>query len=138
MCAMRVVFDTNVIVSALLFEESVPATAFFKVLQQGEVLISGQLMNEVQKILQRKKFDRYLSIDEREAFLIALVQTAALIEPSEVISVCRDPDDNMILELAVSGKAQVIVSGDSDLLVLHPFQGIDLLTPQAFLEKYGK
>jgi len=127
-----------VIVSALLFEESVPATAFFKVLQQGEVLISGQLMNEVQKILQRKKFDRYLSIDEREAFLIALVQTAALIEPSEVISVCRDPDDNMILELAVSGKAQVIVSGDSDLLVLHPFQGIDLLTPQAFLEKYGK
>ena len=135
---MRVVFDTNVIVSALLFEESVPATAFFKVLQQGEVLISGQLMNEVQKILQRKKFDRYLSIDEREAFLIALVQTAALIEPSEVISVCRDPDDNMILELAVSGKAQVIVSGDSDLLVLHPFQGIDLLTPQAFLEKYGK
>ena len=134
---MRAVFDTNVLVSALLFEQSVPAQAFFAALKQGEVLLSAPLVNEINRILQRKKFNRYLNAEKREMFLIALVQAATLVETAEQINVCRDPKDNILLELAVSGQANVIVSGDADLLVLHPFRGIDILQPQAFLEKYS-
>jgi uncharacterized protein len=61
------------------------------------------------------------------------VQTSILVDISETINICRDPKDNMLLELAISGKANVIVSGDSDLLVLHPFRDIAILQPQVFL-----
>jgi uncharacterized protein len=130
---MRVVFDTNVLVSALLFERSVPAQAMFAAMDAGEILLSETLVNEINEILQRKKFERYISAEQREEFLIALVQSAALIEIEETISACRDPKDNHILELAVSGGAQVIVTGDSDLLVLNPFQEIRIITPRDFL-----
>jgi putative PIN family toxin of toxin-antitoxin system len=133
---MRVVFDTNVLISALLFEQSTPAQAFFAALQQGEVLMSAPLANEINRILHRKKFDRYLPSDQRGTFLIALVQSTTLVETTETVHVCRDPKDNMLLELALSGKADVIVTGDSDLLVLHPFRQIAILKPEPFLKAY--
>jgi putative PIN family toxin of toxin-antitoxin system len=133
---VRLVFDTNVLVSALLSEQSKPAQAFFAALQGGEVLLSTPLANEISTILHRKKFDRYLSEEQREAFLIALVQSSTLVEVTKTITACRDPKDNMLLELAVSGKADVIVTGDTDLLVLHPFKKIAILQPEAFLTAY--
>ena len=133
---MRAVFDTNVLVSALLSEQSTPAQAFFAALQQGEVLISAPLSNEINRILHRNKFGLYLTSEQRETFLIALVQSTTLVEITETIHVCRDPKDNMLLELALSGKADVIVTGDSDLLVLHPFRGVAILKPEPFLTEY--
>ena len=130
---MRVVFDTNVLVSALLFEHSIPAQAIFATIEAGEFLMSEELVNEVNEILQRKKFERYVSAEQREEFLIALVQSSELIEITETIAVCRDPKDNYLLELAVSGGAQVIVTGDSDLLILNPFQEIKIVTPRDYL-----
>ena len=73
---MRAVFDTNVLVSALLFEQSVPTQAFFAALKQGEVLLSAPLANEINRILRLKIFDRYLNAEKREIFLIALLPTA--------------------------------------------------------------
>ncbi len=133
---MRAVFDTNVLVSALLFEHTTPAQAFFSTMTQGEFLISSSLVDEISRIVYRPKFDRYITDSQREDFLISLVQTGVLIEVTETINACRDPKDNMILELAVSGKADVIVTGDSDLLVLHPFREIAILNPQTFLVNY--
>ncbi|MBU4457100.1 MAG: putative toxin-antitoxin system toxin component, PIN family [Nanoarchaeota archaeon] len=133
---MRFVFDTNVIVSALLFEQSRPAQAFFCALQQEELLLSTDLVNEISRVINREKFDRYVSQEQRDQFLIALVQTGTLIEITEAIHVCRDPKDNMILELAVSGQANAIVSGDDDLLMLNPFRGIPILSPTAFLDTF--
>jgi putative PIN family toxin of toxin-antitoxin system len=133
---MRAVFDTNVLVSALMFEQSTPAQAFFAALQGGEVLISAPLANEISTILHRNKFNRYFSEEQRESFLIALVQSSMLVEVTETIRACRDPKDNMLLELAVSGKADVIVTGDTDLLVLNPFKKIAVLQPEAFLTAY--
>ncbi len=60
---MRVVFDTNVLVSALLFERSVPAQAMFAAMEAGEILLSETLVNEINEILQRKKFERYISAE---------------------------------------------------------------------------
>ena len=69
--------------------------------------------------------------------MLALVDAGVLVDITESISVCRDAKDNMILELAISGRADVIVTGDSDLLVLNPFQGMAVLVPQMFLTKYS-
>ena len=88
---MRVVFDTNVLISALLSEKSKPAQAFFSALQQGEVLMSALLTNEINRILHRKKFDHYLPGEQREIFLIALVQSTPLVEITKIVHMCRDP-----------------------------------------------
>lgn len=133
---MRAVFDTNVLVSALMFEQSTPARAFFAALQGGEVLVSTPLANEISTILHRRKFNRYFSEEQRETFLIALVQSSKLVEVIETIQACRDPKDNMLLELAVSGKADALITGDTDLLVLNPFKKIAILQPEAFLTVY--
>ncbi len=133
---MRAVFDTNALVSALLFDHSIPAQAFFGAIKQEEVLLSAPLAVEINHVLYRKKFNRYLTSEQREAFLIALVQSTTLVEITETIHAGRDPKDNMILELALSGQAEVIVTGDSDLLALHPFQGVAILKPEPFLTAY--
>jgi putative PIN family toxin of toxin-antitoxin system len=86
-------------------------------------------------VIYRKKFDRYISNEQRDQFLTAPVQTGTLIEITEDIRVCRDSKDNMILELAVNGQADVIVSGDDDLLALHPFRGISIFAPEDALPK---
>ncbi|MFZ5879881.1 MAG: putative toxin-antitoxin system toxin component, PIN family [Chloroflexota bacterium] len=130
---MRVVFDTNVLVSALLFERSTPARAFFFAIEHGDVLISVDLINEIQRVLYRSKFDRYLTDTQREDFMLAFVERGTLVEITQTIHACRDPKDNLILELAVDGAADVIVTGDSDLLTLNPFEGIAILTPQTFV-----
>src|SRR5438445_996557 len=111
----RFVFDTNSVVSALLFEHSVPAQAFFSALCAGEILLSHTTLAELNDVLGRKKFDRYVSRDEREQFLKMLVRDATVVEISEEIRESRDPKDNMFLALAVNGNAACIVSGDADL-----------------------
>ena len=85
-------------------------------------------------MLNRDKFDRYLSREDRERLLAALVQDAELIVPSTAIQACRDPDDDMVLELAVSSGVPLLVTGDNDLLELSPFRGIQIIKPAQFLE----
>lgn len=133
----RYVFDTNVIVSALLFEQSTPGQAFHTALDRGQILVSLPTIKELSEVLGRKKFDRYLLRDEREQFLAALLQEAFLVEISEQIHVCRDHRDNKFLELAVSGNADCLVSGDDDLLQLGVFREIPIITPDQFLSLFG-
>jgi len=128
-----VVFDTNVLVSAALFSRSIPRQAFEKALLDGDVLFSKATHAELVEVLDRPKFDKYLSKSERLRFISLFVEAAILVEVAETITVCRDPKDNKFLELAISGRATYIVSGDDDLLELHPFGGITILQPQAFL-----
>ena len=130
----RFVFDTNVTVSALLFNDSVPGQAFTRALDHGSILVSGSLVRELSRVLGRERFDRYVSREEREVFLESLIREADLIEITESINVCRDPEDDRILELAVNGNATYIVTGDADLLVLNPFRGVKILTPAEFLQ----
>jgi putative PIN family toxin of toxin-antitoxin system len=131
---VRYVFDTNVIVSALLFENSKPAQAFRYVLANGEILLSLELLEELNEVLGRKKFNRYVNPEEREEFLEALIERAILVEIIENVQECRDPKDNKILELALNGEAQYIISGDRDLLVLHPFRDVIVITVDEFLK----
>jgi putative PIN family toxin of toxin-antitoxin system len=130
---LRFVFDTNVIVSAALLAGSVPRQAFDKALDEGKILISVPVLLELAEVLSRKKLNRYLLEEERMRFLVALLKETELVEVVETISDCRDAKDNKFLELAISGKADCIVSGDSDLLILNPFREIPILTPREFL-----
>jgi putative PIN family toxin of toxin-antitoxin system len=130
---LRFVFDTNVIVSALLLKHSVSRQAFDTALASGELLLSLAVISELNDVLKRKQFDKYILEEERMQFLAVLVREATLIEITETITECRDPKDDKFLELAIGGKAACIVSGDKDLLVLHPFRGIPILTPAGFL-----
>ncbi len=99
-------------------------------------MISSALVQEVQEVLNRPKFDRFVTKNQREDFILSLVETGILVEIRETIEVCRDPKDNMILEVAVSGNAETIVTGDKDLLVLQPFRGIRILQPRPFIDSY--
>ncbi len=131
---MRCVFDTNVIVSALLFENSKPAQALRYVLAHGEILLSLELLEELNEVLGRKKLNRYINPEEREEFLEALIERAILVEIIENVQECRDSKDDKILELALNGEAQYIISGDKDLLVLHPFRDVMVITADEFLK----
>jgi len=133
---LRSAFDTNVIVSAVLLADSVPRRALDKALDEGKILISVPTLLELSEVLSRKKLNAYLLEEERMRFLVALLKEAEMVEITETITDCRDAKDNKFLELAVSGKADCIVSGDADLLVLNPFRGIPILTPREFLTRY--
>ncbi|MEE3715809.1 putative toxin-antitoxin system toxin component, PIN family [Tumidithrix elongata RA019] len=132
---VRYVFDTNVIISALLFENGKPAQALRYALANGEVLLSLDLLEELNEVLGRERFNRYVTSEEREEFLEALVERGVLIEIVENVQECRDPKDDKVLDLALSGKAQYIISGDKDLLVLHPFRDVMVVTAEAFLQQ---
>jgi putative PIN family toxin of toxin-antitoxin system len=129
----RYVFDTNVLISALLFEESKPGQAFYAALDRGEILLSLPVIKELNEVLSREKFNRYLLLEERECFLDVLLREATLVEITQHVRICRDPKDDKFLELAINGRATCMVTGDEDLLELNPFQGIPIVRPEEFL-----
>ena len=131
---MRCVFDTNVLISALLLPDSKPRRALDRALRDGRVLLSFAALAELYEVLSREQFRRYVVDEEVRLFLAALTREAEWVEENAQIKACRDPRDDKFLELAVSGHATHIVTGDSDLLALHPFRGIQILSPHSFLE----
>ena len=130
----RFVFDTNVVVSALLMKKSVARDALDKGREAGDILLSLEVIEELYDVLGRPAFDRYIDEEDRIRFLNLLVKEATLVEITEKIKECRDPKDDKFLELAVNGKADYIISGDGDLQVLNPFRKIPIVSPREFLE----
>ncbi|MEZ2228624.1 MAG: putative toxin-antitoxin system toxin component, PIN family [Microcoleus sp.] len=133
----RFVVDTNVLISALLFNNSVPFRTIELAEKQGMILYSEATLNELEQVLNRKKFNKYLSLEDRQVFLLKFISASELVSITEKIAVCRDEKDNKFLELAVSGNANVIVTGDLDLLVLNPFQSVEILTPDIFIDRFS-
>ncbi|HEV3025916.1 MAG TPA: putative toxin-antitoxin system toxin component, PIN family, partial [Pirellulales bacterium] len=115
--------DTAVAVSAVLLPRSVPRKAFDEAATRGRLLVSEATIGELDHVLRRPKFDKYVSQEKRLEFLAALVREAEVVEVVEAVTECRDPKDKKFLELVVNGNASHLVSGDADLLVLHPFRG---------------
>ena len=118
------VIDVNVLISAFLFARSKPRQALDKAQSIGIVLLSDAVLAELIEVLTRPKFDRYISKRIREQLTNELAQAALFLDPNEQITECRDAKDNKYLELAIAGKAQCIMTGDRDLLVLNPFREI--------------
>jgi uncharacterized protein len=131
----RFVLDANVLVSALLFGQGKPRQSLKKAQAIGVVLMSDSTFDELERVLSRPKFDKYVLPSKRIEFLQDLAETVEFVDVTTQVLECRDPKDNQYLELAVSGKAECIVTGDDDLLVLNPFRNIRILTAQAFLDR---
>ena len=134
---LRTVIDTNVLISGALLPDSLPGKAVREVVLHHLPLISQATYAEVESRLLLDKFDPYVTKKERLYFLQIFRLAAKRIPVTTAIFGCRDLKDNKFLELAVDGQANSIVTGDADLLTLHPFRGVDILTPRTFLEQVG-
>jgi putative PIN family toxin of toxin-antitoxin system len=130
MSEFRFVVDTNVLISAALLSRSVPRLALDAILERGRLLTSEETLIELEQVLRRSKFDRYLREELRLEFLAAFLHQAELVDIVDIPRTCRDPRDDKFLALALSGQASHLISGDADLLILNPFQGISVITPQ--------
>ena len=102
---MRCVFDTNVLVSALLLSDSNPRHALDRALEQGVILLSFATLAELHDVIGRKQFRRYVDDEDVRSFLAALTRETEWIDVDTRIVVCRDPKDNKFLELGASGHA---------------------------------
>ena len=131
------VFDTNALISAHLVEGSVSDKAYKQALKLGFIAISGEIMIEFIDVSCRRKFDKYFGSElERLSLAEKIEANAVLFDIHEKINVSFDPDDNMILELAVASQASCIITGDPHLLTLHPFRNIPILSASDFLKKF--
>ena len=134
----RVILDTSTLVSAALRSSSVPDQVLLKALRTCELFASAETLDELSRVMDRKKFERYLDRKSRRAFVALMRHHIHLIavQPADLAAVnppCRDPMDNIFLALAIASEADVLVSSDEDLLVLHPWRGIPIMAPAEFL-----
>jgi len=128
------VLDANIIVSAVLLPRSLTRKVFDKALAEGDIVVSEAVVNELDEVLRRPRLNKYIHEEERIQFLMMLLRESRLVRVDRTVTDCRDPKDNKYLELALESGADCILSGDKDLLVLHPYHGIPILTPRQFLE----
>jgi putative PIN family toxin of toxin-antitoxin system len=129
---MRVVVDTNVFVSAVLKVNSLPFLVVRWIDQHGGLLKSVTTEREILGVLDRPHIAA-VTIPSFRDDLAKMLARAELVAIAERIAACRDPTDDKFLELAVNGRADLIVSGDADLLALNPFREIPIVTPAAFV-----
>lgn len=134
MSSTKFVFDTNTFISAALIEGSVNDLALDKAFKTGKVIVSEATFAELTEVLFRKKFDKYLTDERRLQILQKLERDTVICEVNITLSDCSDPKDNKFLELAVAANAFCIVTGDKDLLVMHPFRNIAILSSADFLK----
>jgi putative PIN family toxin of toxin-antitoxin system len=131
----RVVLDTNVLISGALSSTSTPALALEMAVSDGQLLASTATLRELMEKLLAAKFDPYVSREKRDALLLRLAPLIEIVEVIQTIQASRDPKDDKFLEVAVNGCADVLVTGDGDLLELHPFRGIAILTPADYVSR---
>ena len=134
---MRIVVDTNVLVSAVLKVNSLPFLVVRWIDERGGLLKSAATESEVLGVLLRPHIAA-VTIPAFRDDLAKMLASAELVTVTERITACRDPHDDKFLELAINGHADLIVSGDADLLDLNPFRGIPIVTPAAFMQRTAR
>lgn len=131
----RIVVDTNALVSRLLLPSSVPGQAVRKAAHHGQLLASGATLEELADVLSRPKFDPYVTLEERQAFMLLFGRIVECVPITRRVRICRDPKDDAILDVALNGGADLIITGDHDLLSLGEFEDALILTPAAYLAR---
>lgn len=134
----RLVLDTNVFISGFISTTSVPGRVVDHAVAFGQLVATHQTLEELNTRLMAAKFDQFLSRSHRQTVLDRLVPLVEIVEAISLVRACRDLKDNMFLEAAVNGRADVLVSGDKDLLVLNPFAGIAILSPAEYLVRIAE
>ncbi len=130
------VFDTNAIISAHLLPNSISRRAYDYAIRKGILVFSAATLLELTNTFGRPKFDKYIDADSRDQAIQFFKKIALEFEVTISVDDCRDPKDNKFLELAIEAKADCLVTGDNDLLVLHPFRGIPVLIAKDFMNSF--
>lgn len=131
------VFDTNTLISASLLIDSINRKAVRKAFILGEIAFSNVKLNEFKEVVFRKKFDKYfVASEERLELLNEIENSIKQFFHSEIINASRDPKDSKFLEPAGSASASCIITGDKDLLTLHPFRDIPILNAVDFINNF--
>jgi len=132
---MRVVLDTNVLIAA--FAARGLCSEVFEVCLTGHtIVISEHILSEVERILIKKI---HLPRNITSSIMVYLRDVAEIFEPQVIEdSACRDIEDRKIIGTAISGNAQLIITGDDDLLTLKKFMKIDMVTPREFWNRLRK
>jgi uncharacterized protein len=133
---MRVVFDTSALISAALRKNSISSKALFIALEKHKIISSSSTLEELKEKLPAKRFDKYVSHEDRLKFFLLFSERSEMVTTVHTVTVCRDSKDDMYLELALSGNADCIVTKDKDLLVLHPFKNIPIISPEEFVNQF--
>jgi uncharacterized protein len=132
-----VVFDTNILVSAALLATSKPSLAVRWAAANDLILASVATLSELVSTMERSKFDRYASRASRREFVAFVHANVQFVSIRRSVQACRDPNDDKFLDVAVNGGADVLITGDADLLALNPYEGIPILTAVDYLAKIG-
>ncbi len=139
MKADRVVLDTNVLMSAALTRTGPPRRVVDLVrADNGVLLLSDETFTELRHRILGSKFDRYVGREFRAAFVALLAAVAEWVPIAGARLGCRDPTVDKILETALMGRADHLVTGDGNLLAMSPFHGIPIVTPARFLALHGQ
>lgn len=128
----RIVVDTNLWISFLLTRDLIKLDKLISS-DQTILLISHELLEEIIEVAERPKFRKYFTLSDLTDLLVNLRLKSELVQVSSQVTVCRDAKDNFLLSLAVDGAATHLLTGDKDLLVLHPFGDVQILTVGDYL-----
>ncbi|MBI1869969.1 MAG: putative toxin-antitoxin system toxin component, PIN family [Chlamydiae bacterium] len=135
MSIIKVVLDTNILISAIVFGGKPKKILEMAIKGKISIAVSHPLIQELRGVLEGNKFQ--YPEEATEIILTELISVGEMVSPTEKISVIsNDPPDNRILECAITAKANCIVSGDHDLFTLKEFQGIPIYTADQFLKLY--
>jgi len=133
MTKLRLVIDTNILISGLMSVNSLPQQVFDYATSQAILLMFDEVQSEIENVISRPKLQKYITLERRTKFLSELSQQVERVTINQQIRACRDPKDDKFLDLAVCGEANYIITGDTDLLDLHPFQNISIIKAANFL-----
>jgi putative PIN family toxin of toxin-antitoxin system len=130
----RVVVDTNILISALLSRTGTPRLVLDAVIEQGVLLFSDETYQELITRLERSKFDRYVTPEQKEDYYLALIEASQWVKIEGVLQGCRDIDDDKFLETALVGEADLLLSGDQDLLQMDGAFPFPIMSAISFLK----
>ena len=132
---MRLVLDTNVLVSDLLSPNSVSAQVLNWGEDNGIILYSAATLTELLSVLRRSKFAKYIDSDDIDGLSVRIKTAWFPVEVLKQVKLCRDAKDDKFIELALNGDASHLITGDADLLILHPIQNIPVINPRTFWDE---
>lgn len=131
-----IVIDTNVLISAGLLPNSKSAQVLAMAVEQFVIAQNDSTWHELETRIARQKFDRYFEKDGRLKHLIQIAQSIKRFESIAQIQYSRDQTDNKFLELAIDSQSSIIISGDPDLKNIQVYEGIEILSPSIFFDRF--
>lgn len=129
----RVILDTNVIISGIMFKGNAIRRLLLFALNEYQLIFSQTTWDELASVLQLDAFEKHMPLGARLRVLAQLAGQVQVVDSTSIVTNCRYPKDNKFLALALDANVITIVTGDNDLKVLHPYKGIAIQSPADFM-----